>query len=87
MIQRSEARGWSWFEPAEISGDSDEQELCRSFARCLLGSDGQRVTEHLKRLILDRRVQPNVSDAELRHLEGQRFAVAYILSMVARGQE
>jgi hypothetical protein len=44
------------------------------------------VLEHLRRLILDRRCPPGASDAELRHLEGQRFAVAYIRQMVERGR-
>jgi hypothetical protein len=43
------------------------------------------VLDHLKRVILERRLPPNASDAELRHLEGQRHAVAYILAMVERG--
>jgi hypothetical protein len=44
------------------------------------------VLGHLCRLILDRRCPPGASDAELRHLEGQRFAVAYIRQMVERGR-
>jgi hypothetical protein len=43
------------------------------------------VLEHLRRVVLDRRLAPHASDAELRHLEGQRYAVAYIVAMVERG--
>jgi hypothetical protein len=67
--------------------EPDHEELCRAFARCFAGTDGQRVAEHLKRLILDRRLLPSASDAELWHAEGQRFAVAYVMSMAARGRE
>jgi hypothetical protein len=43
------------------------------------------VLEHLRRVILERRLAPHASDAELRHLEGQRYAVAYIAALVERG--
>jgi hypothetical protein len=44
------------------------------------------VVAHLTRSILDRRLPPNASDAELRHLEGQRFAIAGVLAMIERGR-
>jgi hypothetical protein len=43
------------------------------------------VLEHLRRTVLERRLAPSASDAELRHLEGQRCAVAHIVAMVERG--
>ncbi|MGH6943926.1 MAG: hypothetical protein ACREH6_06880 [Geminicoccaceae bacterium] len=67
--------------------DPAEADLCRAFARCFAGVDGELVIEHLTRLILERRLTPRASDAELWHLEGQRFAVAHILNMSARGRE
>lgn len=78
--------GWGWFEGA-LRPDSDpaELELCRAFARCFAGPDGQVVITHLTRTILERRLLPRASDAELRHLEGQRFAIAGMLAMVKRG--
>jgi hypothetical protein len=87
MIRQPEDAGWSWFDMAAAWHEPDQEELCRAIARCFAGPDGERVTEHLKRLILDRRLLPSASDAELRHVEGQRFAVAYIMSMVARGRD
>ena len=80
--------GWDWFaapdaQPAER--DAEEIELCRAFARCFAGAEGRVVLEHLRRVMLERRLAPNASDAELRHLEGQRYAVAYIVAMVERG--
>jgi hypothetical protein len=87
MIRQPEDAGWSWFDMATVAEEPDQEELCRTFARCFAGPDGERVTEHLKRVILERRLLPSASDAELRHVEGQRFAVAYIMSMVARGRD
>lgn len=79
--------GWAWFAAASAgSPDPAEEELCRAFARCFAGPDGEQVIEHLKRSVLDRRLPPSASDAELRHLEGQRFVVGHILSMIDRGR-
>jgi hypothetical protein len=78
--------GWDWFAADNaVPADGEELELCRAFARCFAGSAGSSVLEHLRRVVLERRLAPNASDAELRHLEGQRYAVAYIVAMVERG--
>jgi hypothetical protein len=82
-----EAEGWAWFETGQPGERSDDEvELCRRFAKCFAGPDGEIVLDHLRRLILDRRCPPSATGAELRHLEGQRFAVAYIAQMVERGR-
>jgi hypothetical protein len=79
--------GWGWFEGvAAPAHDPSELELCRAYARCFAGPDGDEVIAHLARSILDRRLPPNASDAELRHLEGQRFAIAGVIAMVERGR-
>ena len=78
--------GWDWFTARDAApADQQELELCRAFARCFAGADGQLALDHLQKLVLERRLAPNASDAELRHLEGQRYAVAYIVAMVERG--
>lgn len=79
-----EPAGWAWFE-AEVPADPGEAELCRACARCFSGSDGQLVVDHLKR-VLERRLSPEASNAELRHLEGQRYAIAHLLALVERGR-
>jgi hypothetical protein len=82
-------QGWAWFEAARPGGPPEEEaaeELGGCFAACFGRPEGEVVLDHLRRLILDRRCPPGASDAELRHLEGQRFAVAYILQMVERGR-
>jgi len=71
-----ELAGWDWFETDRTQ---------RSFARCFNGTDGVAVVDHLRQTILDRRLGPRASDAELRFLEGQRSVVAHILSMIERG--
>jgi hypothetical protein len=78
--------GWAWFEDREDApSDPGETTLCRAFARCFGGPDGQLVLDHLTRLILNRRLGPSATNAELWHLEGQRGAIAYVLGMIERG--
>jgi hypothetical protein len=79
--------GWAWFEGhGGAPVDPAETELCCAFARSFAGRDGRLIVDHLKRLMLDRRLPPSATDAELRHLEGQRSAVAHVLAMVERGR-
>lgn len=77
--------GWAWFEAPGDARDPDEIALCRAFARCFSGPDGQQVRDHLRRTMLDRRLAPSASNAELWHLEGQRNAIACLLAMIDRG--
>lgn len=78
--------GWDWFEAKSAEAASGERDdLARSFARCFSGGDGVAVISHLRQTILDRRLGPRASDAELRFLEGQRSVVAQILSIIQRG--
>jgi hypothetical protein len=78
--------GWGWFEADSLLPDHASNELCRAYARCLAGPDGQAVLQHLQRSVLERRLPPSATDAQLGHLEGQRCAVATIVAMVERGR-
>lgn len=79
--------GWGWFDTdTPKTPDADDNELIRSFARCFKGVDGAVVLKHLRQTILDRRLGPKASDAELRFLEGQRSVVAHIVSMLERSR-
>ena len=87
MAAEVDLAGWSWFEAGEaLNGVPVDDELCRAFARCFAGADGELASRHLARVFLDRRLPPTASDAELRHLEGQRCAVAHIEALIARGR-
>jgi len=44
------------------------------------------VLAHLRRITFERRLAPDCSEAELRHLEGQRHLVAQLLALEARGR-
>lgn len=63
-----------------------ETDMAACFARCFRGSDGARAIAYLRRMTLDIASGPEISDARLRHLEGQRFITSQIISLVERGQ-
>lgn len=64
---------------------NDDTEMPAVFARCFRGTDGERALTYLRRLTIERRLAPDASDAELRHLEGQRHLAALVAQLVARG--
>ena len=77
--------GWAWLEAPSDAGAATP-DLCRAAAACLGTADGRRLVQHLRRMFLDRRMAPTSSDAELRHLEGQRSIVAHLLQLAERGR-
>ena len=86
MPERDLPAGWGWFEPLP-SATSLPDELCRAAAACFTGHDGDTLLRHLQRAFLARRLPPTASDAELRHVEGQRSVVAHLLTLIERGRD
>jgi hypothetical protein len=75
--------GWPW-------NDADharacERDLGEVYRSCFASAAGRLVLDHLRKVFLLRRVAPTASDAELRHVEGQRAAVAWILALAGSG--
>lgn len=64
---------------------SDPDRLARDVARCFASATGLRVLDHLRQITFERRLAPDCGEAELRHLEGQRFLLAHLLALQARG--
>jgi hypothetical protein len=77
--------GWAWLEAPADSG-APAADLCRAATACFATPDGRLLVRHLRRVFLDRRLPATASDAELRHLEGQRSAVAHLLQLAERGR-
>jgi hypothetical protein len=77
--------GWAWFDAAFAPAPALD-EVCRSAAACLGTMHGRVLLLHLERSVLSRRLPPTASDAELRHLEGQRALVGHLLQLVERGR-
>ena len=80
MTDDDQQVGWAWF-ATEPPGPLKDDDLAKAVAACFAGRHGAIVIQHLQSLFLDRRVAPNASDAELRHVEGQRSAIAYLLRL------
>lgn len=76
-MNKPERDGWLF--PAPVAGAMPEPEqateLAAAAARCLSGVDGQRLLDGLVGMTLHRTAGPGLSDAALRHLEGQRALV------------
>ncbi len=82
--------GWAWFDPSSSSNNqkqfSTDRDLAQVFARCFGGEEGVKVLKHLKSITHSRILGPAASDALLRHMEGQRQLVSYIISLVEHGR-
>lgn len=68
-------------EPTAAVSQPSELLAC---ARAALGGDaGADLLRHLERRYLGHALAPSASDAELRHLEGQRSVVLYLHHLIA----
>jgi hypothetical protein len=72
--------GWSWF-VTEAPPAFAEDDFAKAVQACFAGRNGDVVIEHLRQTFLERRVPPSASDAELRHIEGQRTAIAFLIRL------
>jgi hypothetical protein len=79
----AESPAWP-FAPADAFDAPDE--IARAFARLFVGADAERALGHLRAQTIERRTAPDLPEAALRHLEGQRSVVAAIESLIARGR-
>lgn len=58
-----------------------DKEIKQAFAKCFSGREGKIALSFLKRITLERYLGPDCTNDELRHLEGQRHLVSYIISL------
>ena len=66
--------------------NEDIREIARAAARCFGTDDGRRLLAHLRATTIERACGPQVSDAALRDLEGQRRLVHRLTALIDRGQ-
>jgi hypothetical protein len=81
---------WPRLQPADASGLREDRavdgdDTATAFARCFATADGQRVLAELRRVAFGRVFGPEASEAALRHAEGQKQLIAFILSCIRRG--
>lgn len=82
-LERNERDDPSW-ERLESEPAKPDNELAKAYRRAFASADGQAVLDDLR----DRTRQalpPGVSDAALRHVEGQRYIVQWIERQIVRG--
>lgn len=78
--------GWPWSGPGPAAPDTvPEDRLARACARLFATADGALLLTHLTRVTLVATPGPEVSEARLRHLEGQRALVLSLRHLAARG--
>jgi len=87
-MQPRHKSGWDWFENAMTLDEKNEcpEDLPARFARCFRGEDGDAVLAHLAEMTLGRSLGANAHNGILRHLEGQRYLVSYIMGLVRQGR-
>jgi hypothetical protein len=73
--------------PPEDDGAERRREAARSYLRTFTTNDGDAVLAELRKLFLDKEAPPECSDAALRHLEGQRSVVRFILRKIDEGSK
>ena len=83
--------GWAWFDVAPQETKDLERplginaDLLNAYAHTFRSEAGCRVLRHLRTITTHRVTGPDASDAFLRHLEGQRQLVKYIVSLAEHG--
>jgi hypothetical protein len=65
---------------------AEEKRLNDAFAACFRDLPGQRAIEYLRSITVFNVTGGKASDAELRHLEGQRFLCALIEARIHHGR-
>lgn len=66
--------------------DDALREIARAAARCFGSDDGRKLFAHLRAITVERACGPQISDAALRDLEGQRRLVHRLAALIDRGR-
>ena len=77
--------GWPWTGIDPDPAPETEDRLAAACARLFATADGPLLLSHLTRTTLTASPGPDVTEARLRHLEGQRALVLTLRSLAMRG--
>lgn len=77
---------WNAFYDAPSPGNDDIPDLARAAAQVWASAPGRLLLEHLSDITLGRKLAPSATDAELRHLEGQRALVHHVKFLILKGR-
>lgn len=73
--------------PDTLAPHKETDAVATRAARCFASRDGESLMAYLHAMTTARAMGPSVSDAQLRHLEGQRFIVQHLSQLIARGRK
>lgn len=65
---------------------SEKRDIEKLFARCFSQEDGKKVLAYLHYITFCRAASASMSEAELRHMEGQRTLLSTILRLIDLGR-
>lgn len=77
--------GWPWTGIDPDPAPETEDRLAATCARLFATADGRLLLSHLTRITLASSPGPDVTEARLRHLEGQRALVLTLRHLALRG--
>ncbi len=61
-------------------GPMSAQEIKNAFVKCFASRDGRIVLSFLRKMTQEKYLGPDVSNEQMRHIEGQRYLFGYICS-------
>jgi len=61
-------------------GPMSAQEIKNAFVKCFNSREGRIVLSFLRKMTQERFLGPEVSNEQMRHIEGQRYLFGYICS-------
>lgn len=68
-------------------GDEDDKRVSLDIAALFASPTGGSVLKYLRSITIEAVNGPNVTDAELRHMEGQRYLVGLLERRIKHGQK
>jgi hypothetical protein len=68
-------------------GDEEDKRVSLDIAALFASPTGDSVLKYLRSITIEAVNGPNVTDAELRHMEGQRYLVGLLERRIKHGQK
>lgn len=68
-------------------GDEEDKRVSLDIAALFASPTGNSVLKYLRSITIEAVNGPNVTDAELRHMEGQRYLVGLLERRIKHGQK
>lgn len=68
-------------------GDEEDKRVSLDIAALFVSPTGDSVLKYLRSITIEAVNGPNVTDAELRHMEGQRYLVGLLERRIKHGQK